>query len=125
MRRRSHQAPSKPLVLLRHDLSVDEYTWPTRPKVPAQSYQEVWNATVTALPLGTSVTGEVIGRQPFGVFVRVDGVPDAMALAEITAMPQGMDLPVLGARVVGEVIGHAEHNRQVRVRLQARKTSVE
>lgn len=104
---------------------MDEYTWPTRPKVPAESYQEVWAATVAALPMGASVTGEVIGRQPFGVFLRVDGVPDAMALAEITAMPQGTDLPVLGARVVGEVIGHAEHNHQVRVRLQRWGTSAE
>ncbi len=50
---------------LRHDLSVDGYTWPTRPKVPAGSYQEVWAANVAALPLGASVSGEVIGRQPF------------------------------------------------------------
>ncbi|WP_060904908.1 hypothetical protein [Streptomyces scabiei] len=61
----------------------------------------------------------MIGRQPFGVFIQVDGVPGAMALAEIIAMPEGMGLPVLGARACGEVIGHAEHNHQVRVRLQA------
>ncbi|WP_142214000.1 hypothetical protein [Streptomyces sp. SLBN-118] len=67
----------------------------------------------------------MIGRQRFGVFIRVDGVPDAVALAEITAMPQGMDLPVLRDRVVGDVIGHAEHNHQVRVRLQAWRTSAE
>lgn len=75
-----------------------------------------WAATVAALPVGTQITGEVIGRQPFGIFIRIDGVPDAVALAETTAMPQGMDLPGLGASVTGEVYWHA-HNHQVRVRL--------
>lgn len=87
--------------------------------MPAESRQEVWAATLATLPLGTFITGEVIGRQPFGVFIQVDGVPGAMALAEIIAMPEGMGLPALGARVCGEVIGHAEHSHQVRVRLQA------
>ncbi|MFF1838012.1 hypothetical protein ACFVXE_27960 [Streptomyces sp. NPDC058231] len=97
---------------------MDEYIWPTRrPNVPGQSPEEVWTATLAALPLGASVAGEVIGRQPFGVFIRVDGIPGAIALAEIIAMPEGMGLPILGARIRGEVIGHAEHNHQVRVRL--------
>lgn len=32
-------------------------------------------------------------------------------------MPRHMDLPVLGTAVAGEVIWHAEHNCQVKVRL--------
>lgn len=101
-----------------HDLPMDEYNWPTRhPDVPGQSPEEVWTATLAALPLGTSVAGEVVARQPFGVFIRVDGVPNAMALAEITAMPEGMGPPALGVRIRGEVIDHVEHNHQVRVRL--------
>lgn len=99
------------------DLCMDEYTWPTVAEVPAELLHRRWAATVAALPLGASITGEVIGRQPFGVFIRVDGVPDAMALAEITVIPQGMGLPEFGTRVIGEVIDHAEHNHQVRVRL--------
>ncbi|WP_268982681.1 hypothetical protein [Streptomyces sp. HF10] len=39
-----------------------------------------------------------------------------MALAEITAMPRGMELPSLGAHVVGTVIDHAHHNHQVKIR---------
>lgn len=100
-----------------HDLSMDEYAWPTSAEVPAELRDRRWAATVAALPLGASIVGTVIGRQPFGVFIRVDGVPDAMALAEITVMPQGMGLPEFGARVLGEVIDHAEHNHQVRVLL--------
>jgi hypothetical protein len=93
---------------------MDQYTWPTRcPNVPGQSPEEVWTATLAALPLGASIAGEVVGRQPFGVFIRVDGVPNAVAPAEIIAMPEGLGLPVLGARIHGEVIGHAEHNHQV------------
>ncbi|GAA3158160.1 RNA-binding protein [Streptomyces echinatus] len=96
---------------------MDEYAWPSGPEVPAADVVPAgWAATVAALPVGTPVTGEVIGRQPFGVFIRIDGVPNAIALAEITSMPQGMDLPALGAFVEGEVFWHA-HNHQVRVRL--------
>ncbi|AZP23296.1 hypothetical protein EJC51_17715 [Streptomyces aquilus] len=65
-----------------------------------------------------------MGRQPFGVFIRIEGVPNAVALAEITAMPLGMELPALGASVEGEVFWHA-HNHQVRVRLDEWRTSAE
>lgn len=97
---------------------MDEYTWPTRPEVlAAGEVRRSWAATVAALPVGSRITGEVVGRQPFGVFLRIEGVPEAVALAEITAMPLGMDLPALGALVRGQVLCHADHVRQVRVRL--------
>jgi hypothetical protein len=104
---------------------MDEYAWPTGPDLPtAGVVLQSWAATVAALPVGTHITGEVIGRQPFGVFIRMDGVPNAVALAEITAMPLGMELPALGASVEGEVFWHA-HNHQVRVRLDEWRTSAE
>ncbi|MDT0468078.1 hypothetical protein [Streptomyces gibsoniae] len=96
---------------------MDEFRWPTGPEAQAaDAVLESWPATVAALPVGTRITGEVIGRQPFGVFLCIDGVPNAIALAEITSMPQGMDLPALGAVVSAEVFWHAD-NHQVRVRL--------
>ncbi|WP_432178252.1 hypothetical protein [Streptomyces sp. NBC_00063] len=102
------------------------YNWPKRaPDVTGQSPEEVWTATLAALPLGASVTGEVIARQPFGVFIRVDGVPNAMALAEIAAIPEEMGLPALGTHIRGEVIDHVEHNHQVRVRLQRSEAALE
>ncbi|MEU1401232.1 hypothetical protein ABZ471_02505 [Streptomyces sp. NPDC005728] len=111
------RAASEALAALRPDLSMDEYGWLTGPEVlAADAVRERWAATVTTLPVGTQITGEVIGRRRFGVFIRMDGVPDAIALAEITAMPQEMDLPPLGASVSGEVFWHA-YNHQVRVRL--------
>ncbi|MGW7241216.1 hypothetical protein [Streptomyces sp. NPDC054804] len=97
---------------------MDEYAWPSGPELPAADLvRESWEATVAALPVEARVTGEVIGRQRFGVFIRIDGVPYAIALAEITAMPLGTDLPALGAFVSGEVIWHVAHNHQVKVRL--------
>lgn len=83
----------------------------------AEEMGRSWAATVAALPVGSRITGEVIGRQPFGVFLRIEGVPDAVALAEITAMPLGMSLPALGAFVRGQVLWHTDHNHQVKVRL--------
>lgn len=46
----------------------------------------------------------------------MDGVPDAIAPAEITAVPPGMDFSARGVFVRGEVFRHA-HNLQVRVGL--------
>ncbi|MFJ3717792.1 hypothetical protein [Streptomyces sp. NPDC090057] len=97
---------------------MDERAWPWGRDVPAADLvRESWAATVAALPVEARITGEVIGRRPFGAFIRVGGVPYAVALAEITAMPLGMDLPALGAFVGGEIVWHVAHNQQVKVRL--------
>lgn len=79
--------------------------------------RESWAATVAALAVGTRIAGEVIGRQRFGVFIRIDGVPEAVGLAEIGSMPHDMELPVVGAEVAGTVICHADHNHQVKIKL--------
>ena len=76
--------------------------------MPGQSPEDAWAATLAALPLGASVAGEVIGRQPFGVFIRVDGVPGAVALAGILAIPEGMGPPLLETYVRGEVSAYAD-----------------
>ncbi|MFE2517589.1 hypothetical protein [Streptomyces mirabilis] len=105
---------------------MDEYAWPTGPKVPAaDAVLRSWAATVAAPPVGARVAGKVIGRQRFGVFIHLDGVPNPVALAEVIAMPHGIELPALGARVEGEVLWHAEHNHQVKVRLDEWTTSAE
>lgn len=76
-----------------------------------------WAETVRDLPVGTRIAADVVGRRPFGVFLRIDGHLGAVGLADITAMPQGMELPPLGARVTGRVLAHTGHNRQVKIRL--------
>ncbi len=45
--------------------------------------QDEWDALVTAYPPGTPVTGEVVSCQVFGVFVRLDQLPEVTALLEI------------------------------------------
>ncbi len=96
---------------------MDGYAWPDEGIWEADRVRRAWLATVEAFPVGAPVAGEVVGRRPFGVFIRVDDAPDLVALAEITAMPVGAELPALGDRVAGEVIWHTEHNHQVKVRL--------
>ncbi|MFF4014314.1 hypothetical protein [Streptomyces sp. NPDC001843] len=97
---------------------MTEYTWPNGVDDPApEDVRRAWPATVTALPVGAAVTGKVIGRQPFGVFVAIDGVPEAVGLAEIHGSPRGTVPPPLGFAISGSVVDHAEHNFQVRLRL--------
>ncbi|BFV57652.1 hypothetical protein KCMC57_up27560 [Kitasatospora sp. CMC57] len=96
---------------------MSEYSWPDDGADAAARAQAEWTATCRALPVGTQIAGEVIGRQRFGVFLSINGYPDAIGLAEITAMPRNADLPRVGEQVSGEVISHADHNCQVKVKL--------
>ncbi len=97
---------------------MTEYTWPQGVGVPtSEEVQLAWPATKAGLPIGTTVTGKVIGRQPFGVFVHIDGVPDALGLAEVFAAPHDTVPPPLGFLITGHVVDHADHNCQIRLRL--------
>jgi len=96
---------------------MDEYMWPLGGERLAERASARWADTVAALPEGREVTARVVGRQPFGVFVEIIGVPDALGLAEITTMPPDAALPLMGTVVRGTVIGHASHNHQVKLRL--------
>ncbi|MGA4947461.1 hypothetical protein NCG97_18715 [Streptomyces lydicamycinicus] len=96
---------------------MTEYSWPDHGTGAAARVREAWDRTVADLPAGTPVTGEVIGRRPFGVFLRIDGHPDAVGLAEAVRMPGCGTLPLMGERVSGEVIWHAAHHHQVKIEL--------
>lgn len=98
---------------------MTDYSWPDQNAYDPGRYRQAWPATTAALPVGARIRGQVIARQPFGVFIRIDGVPDTLGLAEITAMPRDAALPDIGMTVTGEVIWHAEHNYQVKLRLLA------
>jgi hypothetical protein len=50
-------------------------------------------------------------------------VPDAVGLAEITGLPDGVALPDIGTAVTGEVIWHAEHNHQASLFVRLYATS--
>ncbi|MEV7590492.1 RNA-binding protein [Streptomyces sp. NPDC089922] len=92
---------------------MSEYSWPGENGRHLPDVGSAWSETVRALPISTRVTGEVIGRQPFGVFLSLAGCPDAVGLARIDRMPRCMELPAVGQRVTGEVVWHADHNHQV------------
>jgi hypothetical protein len=57
----------------------------------------------------------VIAREQFGVFMDIDGHPDALGLMEITA--PGLDgvLPAIGSSVEAVVVDHRAHNCQLRL----------
>lgn len=99
-----------------------EQAWP---QDASKAHHILWPGIQAALPIGTHVVGTVIGRQPFGVFVRIDHVPGAVGLAEIAAMPTNQQLPPVGTTVTGEVVWHAEHNRQIKIRLTEWTTGLE
>ena len=103
-----------------HDLSVTEYSWPDWGSYRAREdlAANAWKETIRNLPLASSIAGEVIGRQPFGVFIHIDHHPEAIGLAEITAMPRCAALPRVGERVSGTVLWHADHNHQVKIQLE-------
>ncbi|MFG2986500.1 S1 RNA-binding domain-containing protein [Streptomyces sp. NPDC048258] len=92
---------------------MSEYSWPGENGRRVPDAASAWVETVRVLPVGTRITGEVVGRQPFGVFLCIDGRPDAVGLARIDRMPRCMELPTVGQRITGEVVWHADHNHQV------------
>jgi small subunit ribosomal protein S1 len=98
---------------------MSEYSWPPEDRrARAADAVAVWSETVRSLPVGTPIAGEVVGRQPFGVFLSLDGHPEAVGLARVDRMPRCMELPTVGRFVTGEVVWHSEHNHQVGVTLR-------
>ncbi|GAB3651852.1 hypothetical protein GCM10027589_08940 [Actinocorallia lasiicapitis] len=96
---------------------MSDYSWPAGDMASGTSDPANWAAACAALPIGSQVIGTVIGRQPFGIFVEIAGVSESIGLAEITSMPEKLDLPTIGALISGEVIWHAEHNHQIKIRI--------
>ncbi|MFJ8108258.1 S1 RNA-binding domain-containing protein [Streptomyces sp. NPDC096132] len=98
---------------------MSEYSWPSEHgRCQAAGAAAAWTDTVRSLPVGTPIAGEVVGRQPFGVFLSIDGRPEAVGLARVDRMPRCMELPTVGQLVTGEVVWHAEHNHQVGIMLR-------
>jgi len=64
--------------------AVDDYAWPEDGQSLAERSRLAWGATVAALPVGTAIAGKVIGRQRFGIFILIDGVPDAVEARSVT-----------------------------------------
>ena len=88
--------------------------------------QEEWDALIAAYPPGTPVSGEVIHRATFGVFVRLDQLPEVTALLEIihfglrAADPDHRiqfpaDYPANGTRVEARVLAWCATPKDVRL----------
>ncbi|MFI0815097.1 S1 RNA-binding domain-containing protein [Streptomyces sp. NPDC021098] len=98
---------------------MSEYSWPSENgRFQVAGAAAAWAETVHALPVGAPIAGEVLGRQPFGAFLSIDGHPEVIGLARVDKMPRCMELPTVGQFVTGEVVWHAEHNHQVGIVLR-------
>ena len=82
----------------------------------AERAKRSWSASRSTLPAGKRVQACVLVRMPFGVFVEIDGHPDALGLMEITTFPRGSKLPTVDGYLDAVVVDHSDHNWQVRLR---------
>ncbi len=88
--------------------------------------QEEWDALMADYPPGTPVSGVVASCQVFGVFVRLDQLPEVPALLEIIhfAVREAdpghrfefpADYPPVGARVEARILGWCLFPKDVRL----------
>jgi len=88
--------------------------------------QEEWDVLIAAYPPGTPVSGEVVHTAMFGVFVRLDQLPEVTALLEIIHFgllvgdPQHRiefpaDYPAAGTRIEARVLAWSLKPRDVRL----------
>ena len=97
-----------------------------RRRLALEFTQEVWNDLMARYPPGTSVSGVVASCQVFGVFVRLDELPDVPALLEIIhfriretdrlhRVEFPADYPPVGARIEARILGWCLRPEDVRL----------
>ena len=79
-----------------------------------------WDRVKAAVPVGTEVSGRVVARQPFGVFVDLGlGFPGLLEVAEFgdaTARSHGkVGFPAVGELLTARVLQHLDHDQQLRL----------
>jgi ribosomal protein S1 len=90
--------------------------------------QDEWDALLAKFPPGTPVSGVVSSCQVFGVFVRLDELPDVSALLEIIYFktretePERIsdlkfpdDYPPVGERIEARILGWCLRPKDVRL----------
>lgn len=88
--------------------------------------QEEWNTLIALHPPGTSVTGEVVHCALFGVFVRIDKLPEVISLLEVihfgirSAAPKHRiefpkDYPAVGTRIKARILAWSFAPKDVRL----------
>jgi ribosomal protein S1 len=82
-----------------------------------------WTELIVSLPIGTTVLGIVDQLYPFGFFVQLDAHPNIRAIVEINNYrPSGVavtasEFPRPGSPVSAIVVGHADKDHQIRLRI--------
>ncbi len=88
--------------------------------------QEAWDDLIAAYPPGTPVCGEFVCCQVFGVFVRLEQLPDVVALLEIVhfgilvadpghCIEFPADYPPVGSRIEARVLAWCAKPKDVRL----------
>jgi DNA-directed RNA polymerase subunit E'/Rpb7 len=88
--------------------------------------QVEWDSLIATFPRGTLVTGEVTSCQLFGVFVRLDQLPEVTALLEIIhfslladepkhRIQFPTDYPVVGIRIEARILAWSLTPKDVRL----------
>lgn len=88
--------------------------------------EEQWNSLMATYPPSTPVSGEVVSCHQFGVFVRLDQLPEVTALLEIIhfgllvtdpyhRIEFPSDYPAVGTRVEARVLAWSLTPRDVRL----------
>ncbi|WP_339748934.1 hypothetical protein [uncultured Rubinisphaera sp.] len=91
-----------------------------------QYTQDEWNQLILKYPPGTVVYGTVMSCQLFGVFVRLDELPDVPSLLEVVhfaineSMPKHMvqfptDYPATGDRINARILAWSAKTKDVRL----------
>lgn len=81
---------------------------------------EEWRSAKLNFPVGSTVEGELIHVEPYGVFVAIPGcgVHAVLLVTEFEDGDKRFDLPEyppVGSRVQAVVVDHVEHNQQLRL----------
>jgi ribosomal protein S1 len=95
-------------------------------RLPVEFTQEQWDAMMARYPPGTPVSGIVASCAVFGVFVRIDELPEVLALLEIIHFgvietdPEHRiefpaDYPPVGVRVEARILGWSLRPKDVRL----------
>jgi ribosomal protein S1 len=83
----------------------------------------LWSATRRKFPIGAEIRGTVEKVAPFGTFVSVEGVRPYGVVADVAGMrKEAADASVVirpgeGDPVIGVVVGHSDHNEQLKIHL--------
>lgn len=88
--------------------------------------QQEWEVAKTTLQCGVEVSGKVVARAPFGIFLDIGaGFPALIRVvdlrnADVTAYTSMEMYPAVGSQATGIIIGFNDRNRQIELTQQER-----